>query len=174
MADLPNGIVLRRHRDLAGRTHEIWIRRGLFALLPLVGVLALLNVFGQDTSTVTKSAPEAKLKVETPTRLRGGLLGQARFTITALGDVKDARLELGRGWLEDMTINTLEPSPVGEASANGRLSLDLGHVPAGEKYVLFLSFQVNPTNVGRHDADVTLFDGNRKLFTIDRTFTVFP
>jgi hypothetical protein len=174
MSDVPNGIVLTRHRDLAGRKHEIWIRRVLFALMPLVAVLALLNVFGQDTSTVTADASAATLKLVAPTHLRGGLLAQARFTITAHADVKDARLELGEGWLDDMTINTIEPSPIGEGSSNGKLSLDLGHVPAGQKYVLYLAFQVNPTNVGRHDAPVTLFDGDRKLLTIDRTLTVYP
>jgi hypothetical protein len=174
VADIPSGIVLKRDRDLVGREHEIWIRRVLFALMPLVAVLALLNVFGQDTLTVTANTPTATLKLVAPTHLRGGLLAQARFTITAHADVKDARLELGEGWLDDMTINTIEPSPVGEASSNGRLSLDLGHVPAGQKYVLYLAFQVNPTNAGRHDAPVTLFDGDRELLTIDRTLTVYP
>ena len=174
MVDIPDGIVLTRDRDLNGREHDIWIRRGLFALLPVIAVLALLNVFGQDTTTAVESSSVATLKLEAPTHLRGGLLGQARFTITAVQDVKDARIELGAGWLEDNTINTVEPAPVGEASSNGRLSLDLGHVPAGQKYVLFLAFQVNPTNVGRHAAPVTLFDGDEELLTIDRTITVFP
>jgi hypothetical protein len=73
-----------------------------------------------------------------------------------------------------MTINTIEPSPVGEASRDGKLVLDLGHVPAGQKYLLFVQFQVNPTNVGRRGQDVRLYDGETLVATIHRTVTVFP
>ena len=54
---------------------------------------------------------------------------------------------LGPGWAEGMSINTIEPSPVSETSDNGRLSLELGHILAGQSYILFMQFQVNPTNV---------------------------
>ncbi|MFN2470636.1 MAG: hypothetical protein ABR583_06540 [Gaiellaceae bacterium] len=40
--------------------------------------------------------------------------------------------------------------------------------------MLFLHFQVNPTNVGRHPADVELHDGETPLLRLDRTVTVFP
>jgi hypothetical protein len=174
MAGIPDGIVLTRDRDLAGRSHELWVRRGLFALLPLIAVLALLNVFGQDETTSTEDSSTATLDLRAPERVRGGLLYQARFTIRAHADVKNARLELGPGWLEHMTINTIEPAPLNEASSNGLLSLEFGHVPAGQTFVLYVDFQVNPTNVGRRAAPVTLFDGEEELLTIDRTITVFP
>jgi hypothetical protein len=73
-----------------------------------------------------------------------------------------------------MTLNTIEPAPVGEASDNGRLSLDLGHIPAGGSYLLFLEFQTNPTNVGHRSATVTLEDGSQTLLQIERTITIFP
>jgi hypothetical protein len=106
--------------------------------------------------------------------VRGGLIFQARFHITAQRDLKEATLELSPGWLEGMTLNTMAPSPVGEASNNGRLSLDLGHIPAGQSYLLFLQFQTNPTNVGHRDASVTLKDGNKMLLHLHRTITIFP
>ena len=73
-----------------------------------------------------------------------------------------------------MQINTIEPSPLGQASRNGDLLFTLGHIPAGQTYKLFMGFQANPTNVGRHNADVTLYDGGRKLVHLDRAVTVFP
>jgi hypothetical protein len=73
-----------------------------------------------------------------------------------------------------MTINTIEPSPIGEASRDGKLALDLGHIPRGQSYLLFMQLQVNPTNVGRRSQNVELFDGDRHLLTIDRTVTIFP
>jgi hypothetical protein len=73
-----------------------------------------------------------------------------------------------------MAINTIEPSPVGEASKNGRLSFDLGHIPAGSSYILFMQFQVNPTNVGRRSQNVELDDGDKRVARIERQVTIFP
>jgi hypothetical protein len=174
VADVPYQIVLKRDRDLVGRGRELWIRRGLFTLLPILSVLALLNLFGQRPTSATERGGGATLELDVPSRVRGGLIYQARFHITAQRDLKDAILVLEPGWLESMTLNTIEPSPVGEASDNGRLSLDLGHIPAGRSYLLFMQFQVNPTNVGHRSASVTLRDGTRRLLEIHRTITVFP
>ena len=174
MADVPDAIILKRDRDLAGRGWEIWVRRGLFTLLPIVAVLALLNLFGQHPSTFKRSTDAATLKLFVPARVRSGLLYEARFRVTAHRDLKSATLVLGPGWLESMTVNTIEPSPVNEGSMNGQLTLELGHIPAGGSHLLFMQFQTNPTNVGHRSAPVTLMDGNEKLLEIDRTITVFP
>jgi hypothetical protein len=47
-------------------------------------------------------------------------------------------------------------------------------VPAGEKHVLYIQFQVNPTTVGRRSQDVELYDGGEHLLTRTHTITVFP
>jgi hypothetical protein len=174
MSAIPDGIVLERHRDLEGRTKDAWIRRTLIVLIGLVPLLALTNLFGQRPHVARASSAAAELELYAPGHLRGGLLWEARFTITARRDLKDARLELDKGWLEGMTANTIEPSPIGEGSNDGKLVLDLGHVPAGRRYILFMQFQVNPTNVGRRPQDVRLYDGDTLLTTIHRRVTVFP
>lgn len=174
MADVPDTIVLKRDRDLDGRLWHVWVRRGLLAVLGIVPLLALFNVFGQRPSTHSAAADEAKLELYAPTAVRGGLIYMARFTIHARQDLKEATLVLEPGWAESFTINTIEPSPVGEASRNGKLAFDLGHVPAGQKYILFMHFQVNPTNVGTHSQDVELDDGEHQILTLDRSVTVFP
>jgi hypothetical protein len=110
-----------------------------------------------------------------PTHLRGGLLFSARFHITAREEIKKAILVLDPGWTEGMAVNTIEPSPVGEGSDNGRPTLELGHIPKGESYILWLQFQVNPTNVAwRRPAGVELRDGGRRLLRIDRSYTIYP
>jgi hypothetical protein len=115
------------------------------------------------------------MSVYAPTALRGGDFMEARFHITAKQDIKKAQLVLDPGWAESMSVNTIEPSPVGEASENGRLSLDLGHIPAGRSFILFMEFQVNPTNVAWHrPQNVELRDGNRVLARLHRTITIFP
>jgi hypothetical protein len=174
VANVPQQIVLKRHRDLHGREWQIWLRRGLFALVPIVVLLGLLNFFGQRPDSQTAAANGASLKVYAPSRVRSGLLFMARFHITARRDIKRATLVLGPGWLESMTVNTIEPSPITQASKNGALSLDLGHIPAGGSYLLFMDFQVNATNVGHRNESVTLYDGSRALLHMHREITIWP
>jgi len=174
MAQVPDTIVLKRDLDLAGRRNEIWVRRGLLALVCVVPVLALLNLFGQRPAGSEAAVAAARLQVYAPTRVRGGLLFEARFHVTAEQDIKKAILVLDPGWLEGMTVNTIEPAPTNEASANGSLSLELGHIPGGQSYLLFIQFQVNPTNFGHRHQTVQLYDGSRKLLELHRTMTVFP
>jgi hypothetical protein len=174
MADVPDTIVLKRDRDLEGRRNDIWVRRGLMTLVAAVPIVALFNVFGQRPDSHTLVAPAASLKIYAPSHVRGGLLYEARFHVTARQELKNATLVLGAGWLEGMTVNTIEPSPVNEASDNGRLSLELGHIPQGESHILFVQFQVNPTNVGRRTQTVGLRDGDTRLLSFHRSVTIFP
>lgn len=150
------------------------MRRGLFALVCVVPVLALANLFGQQPQTSTAAVGAARLSVSAPARVRGGLLYQARFHLAAKRTLDQAVLVLDRGWLEGLTINTIEPSPSSQASDDGKLALNLGRIPAGQSYLLALDFQVNPTTVGRQDQTVTLYNGKRALITLHRTLTVFP
>lgn len=174
VADIPETLVLKRHRDLIGRRHQVWIRRILLTLVGIVPLLALFNLFGQRPDVRRVDSPAAQLELYATDTVRGGLLWEARFTITAHRELKDAVLELDQGWLEGQTLNTIEPSPLGEGSHNGAAVFDLGHVPAGQKHVLYIQFQTNPTNVGRKHQDVRLYDGKQRLATLDRTLTIFP
>jgi hypothetical protein len=174
MADVPDSLVLKRHRDLEGLQTSIWWRRILLSLVALVCVLALANVFGQRPETTLAQAPAATLKLYAPAHLRGGLLFSARFHVYAQQELKKATLVLDPGWAEGMSINTIEPSPLGEGSKDGKLSFDLGHIPAGQSYILWMQFQVNPTNVGRRSQDVELDDGDTRIVRIDRVVTIYP
>lgn len=172
--DIPDSIVLKRHRDLEGLRSAVWVRRGLLTMFLLLPAVALANVFGQRPSPVTVTAPAASLELYAADHLRGGLLWEARFRITAHRELKHATLVLDKGWLEGMTTNTIEPSPLSEGSRDGKLVLVLGHIPAGETYALFMQSQVNPTNVGRRPQNVRLYDGDQLLLTFRRKVTVFP
>jgi hypothetical protein len=174
VAGAPEGIILTRHRDLKGRRWHPWLRRGLLGLVAVVLVLGLLDVFGQRPSTTRVDSDAATLEISSPGSVRGGLLFQSRFTIEARQELKDATLVLGPGWLDGLTVNTIEPSPVNEASRDGRLTLELGHLPAGAKYVLFVDYQVNPTTVGRRTQRVELDDGELPILSTHQTLTVFP
>jgi hypothetical protein len=170
----PDQLTVSRHRDLEGRERRPYVRWALLSLIGLVVLLGVLNLFGQRPQTQIGSADGVALEVYSPERVRSGLFFMSRFTIRAEREIEEATLVLDPGWLEGMTLNSLEPAPIGEANRDGKLALDLGRVPAGTKHVFFLHFQVNPTNVGHRSQDVALYDGETELLTIDRTVTIFP
>ena len=88
--------------------------------------------------------------------------------------LENATLVLQPAWLESISINTIEPSPTEEASRDGDLALSYGPLDAGDRLVVYMQFQVNPTNVGRRSADVSLYDGETLLATDERALTIFP
>jgi hypothetical protein len=172
--DPPEGLRLDHHRDLAGRERRPIVREVLLGVLCAVLVLALLNVFGQVESVSTAESSAARFEVAAPSKLRGGLFFQARYRVEAIEEIENATVVLDPGWLEDITLNTVEPAPVGEASRDGRIALELGRVPAGDEHVLYLHFQVNPTALGVRSQDVELYDGERLLASFDRSAIVWP
>jgi hypothetical protein len=176
VADVPDTLVLTRHRDLDGMYRSaIWCRRIVLALLTLASALGLANVFGQRPATIRAATPEAIVSLYAPTAIRGGDFMEARFHITARKDIKKAILRLDPGWGESMSMNTVEPSPVSQASDNGRFSFELGHIPAGKSFILFMQFQVNPTNIAwRRPQNVELDDGSHVIARLHRTITIFP
>jgi hypothetical protein len=171
----PDFIVLKRHRDFEGRHAEIWIPRILMALVAVVPIIALFNVFGQGVSVEKVANPNgvATLELSAPKTVRSGLLFQARFDIRAQKDIKDAVLVLDSGWAESMTLNTIEPSPAEETSRDGSLALDIGEIPAGKLWRQYLQFQANPVNLGTQSQGVTLYDGNVPLLRLNRDLKIW-
>ena len=174
VATAPEGLTHEHHRDLEGRETGPVVRRVLVALLAGILVLGLFNLFGQRVNVTSAETNAARFEVSAPTKVRGGILFQARFTIQAIEDIENATLVLDSDWLEDITLNTVAPSPMGEASRDGRIALELGRIPAGEEHRLYLQFQVNPTALGPHSQDVDLYDGDRLLLSVDRDAIVWP
>jgi len=171
--DLPDLLTLKDHRDDDSRSRPIARRVGV-GLLAALCLLGLANLFGQRPGTSKASTAAASLSVYAPAHVRSGLYFEARFHVVAHRELKKATLVLDPGWAEGITINTIEPSPIGEASADGKIVLTLGHVPAGKSYILFMQLQVNPTNLGRRAQNVELDDGTTPLLRIKRTVTIFP
>jgi hypothetical protein len=173
VADIPDQLRLNVNRDREGRRDHI-VRRTLTSLIVLIILLGALNAFGQRPQTTNAASPAAQLSVYAPMRVRGGLYYEARFHVRANRDLKNATLVLDPGWGEGLTINTVEPSPVGEGSEDGKLVFELGHIPADQDYVLYVQQQVNPTNIGRRSQNVELRDGDEHILTVKRTITIFP
>lgn len=176
MADAagPQGILIERHRDLRGRGRYLWARRAVVTVLLAIVVAGLANLFGQRPQTRLAAAPAATLKLYAPARVRGGDIFTARVHIFAHAELKQATLILDPGWFEGMTFNGSAPQASQESSAGGRVSFQFGDIPAGGSFIAFLSFQVNPNNVGRRAASIELADGTRRIAVIHRSFSVWP
>jgi hypothetical protein len=142
-------------------------------VLTVVVVLGLAGTFGQPDRVSRAATAAATLRVEAPDRLRGGVFYQGRFDVTAVRDVKHPTLVLGRGWADQMQINTIEPSPDKEAAPDGRLHLEYGELKAGERLTVWLQLEVNPVSSGERDQSVELMDADTVLARVARRVTVF-
>jgi hypothetical protein len=174
MDGLPGDLTVERHVLLQGRERHPLYRRGLFAVVCVLPVLALLNIFGQHATSQTVDGAGGTLQVEAAKNLRGGLLHQVRMTITATRDMEHPQLVMSPGWFEENIENSIAPDPLQQSSSNGRVVLSYGPLHAGQKLTVWADFQVNPVNVGTRTMNVELTDGPRPVALVKRKLTVFP
>jgi hypothetical protein len=171
---LPDGLTVERSRDLRGRAGHVWYRRSLLGLVAVLPALALLNVFGQRPTVTSAHGLSADLQVTAPARLRSGLIFQVRVQVIAHRNLGMAQLVFDRGWWESMSVNSIEPNPSNQSSQNGRVVLSYGKLAAGHSMVVWIYFQVNPTNVGERRENVELLDGSASIIGVHRSLTIFP
>jgi|1186.fasta_scaffold00299_3 hypothetical protein len=137
-------------------------------------VLALFNFFGQRPSETSATGQGASLRVSVPSRLRGGLIFQSRFTFSADHVLRHPALELSDNWFDGMTLNTTEPAAIAEGRGSDGLRFSYGKAAAGKSQTVYFEWSVNPTTAGSRDLTATLLDGDRVLTTVDRDLVVFP
>ena len=169
--------LIRAHREVTKRPdpYGLWVRRFFMALLTALIVLALLNVFGQRATDAVADNSAATLRVHSPTTVRGGLLFQAKITITAKESLPGAQLILSHGWIDGLTQNTQEPSPSNETSGpGGSLVFDIGSLNAGQSYTQYLEYQVNPTSIGERPQSVVVKSKGATIVSLRRTMAIVP
>ncbi|MDX6647631.1 MAG: hypothetical protein QOK40_3358 [Miltoncostaeaceae bacterium] len=174
MAELPDLIDPSRHRDLGRRGGGPWGRRAALVVLAALVGLGAANVFGQQPSDERAGAAAASLELHAPSRLRDGLLFQARFTIVARRAIAEPTLVLDGGWFDRITVNTVVPEAKSQVALDGRVGLTFDRLPGGRRLVVWISFQVNPPGAGRRDQGVELRDGEALIARIPRTVLIFP
>lgn len=155
-------------------TRGLWARRAVVAVFVLIVVLALAGFAGQRGTTEHAAGDAATLSVGAPDTVRGGLFFQARVTVAARSDVEHPRIVLGRGWVEGLQVNSIEPAAQSEASRDGRLVLSYDKIAAGDTLALWFQFQVDPTQPGRRDFSVELDDAQEPIARVDRRLRVLP
>lgn len=152
-----------------------WARRAGLTVLVAFCAAGLANVFGQADRRSVADGPEgARLVVDGPQRLRGGLMGRLRITVRADERIAAPRLVLGDGTVEQVTVNSVVPNPADEGETGGRWVLAYGPLPAGRPLTVRIQFQVDPLAAGRRDQSVEFRDGDRLLARVSRRLTVYP
>jgi len=174
MRDLDERLDLDRVRDLRGRSAHPSIRRALLTLIGAGVLVAATGAIGQPTGTWRAAGAAARLQVELPDTLRGGLLWRARIVVRATRAIGHPRIILGPGFAEGMQLNTIQPAPVSEAGRGPRIVLTYAGLKAGEELVVYLQLQANPTTVGAQDTSVELDDQADPIVRIAHTTTVLP
>lgn len=174
MSDLPDGIDLPRHRDFEGKLPGQWLRHVYLVVLLAFVVAALLNTFGAVPTTSEASGAAATLKVTAPEHIRGGLLYQARIEIHTRQAIGAPTLVFDRGWIEETTLNTLEPEPAETTTDEGHLKVRFPPLPPDRILTVYVNFQANPNDVGTHSQGVALDDADEEIASVDRTQVNFP
>jgi hypothetical protein len=164
-----------RYVQLSGRGWHVWLRRALILLLTAALVAALFGAFGQRRTTTTAATPEATMRIDAPPRLRGGLLYQVRFRLTARAHaLSHPKLVLGENWFDGLSLNNVVPNPSGSNSRGGRFAMVFPALGQGETLTVLTYWQTNPTTYGRRSLVASFSDGATPLVVQHRTLTVFP
>lgn len=163
-----------RYRDLQGRGAHPWARRLILLILAAFVALALAGLYGQRTGTSHADSSAAALTLSGPARVRGGLYFQAKVTVQAHRQLSNPALVLGRGFLDGLTINTIEPQASQELNRNGALVLQYGAIQAGHRLNVWIEYQVNPTTAGGRTQRLELDDGDTPVAVVTRSFRSFP
>ncbi|HEY1315762.1 MAG TPA: hypothetical protein VGF10_00945 [Gaiella sp.] len=169
----PDYISLEAHRD-DDHPVEHWARWIFVAAITALAVAGLADVFGQRPSTSAADSPDATLRVQAPSALRGGLVFQARLEVVARRAIRRPTLVLSSGWFENMSFNTILPEPEQTTTEDRDVVFEYPPLQQGRTLTVYIPFQVNPTTVGRRAQGVVLRDGGRRIAAVERTVTVFP
>lgn len=173
MSRPPEGID-ERHVQGSGRIGTA-LRGATVALLVAVLATALAGMFGQPGRTRAAEVPAARLTMETASVVRGGLFFQARIEVVARQDIEYPRLVLDEGWLDGLQINTIEPAPESESSRDGRLVLSYSAMKPGDRLLVSIHLQTEPTRVGiTTENGVELDDASTPLAAIDHRIRRMP
>jgi hypothetical protein len=160
----------------SGLTVALWARRAVVVVSASSCSSRSSTASARSPLTARRARrrPQAAMTLTAPSTVREGVLFQSRFEIRATRPIDHPRIVLADGWVEGIQVNSIEPSPVGEASRGGRVVLSDDALKRGDRLRVWLQFQVNPTNVGHRSYGVELDDAERPVTRIARKITVLP
>ena len=88
-----------------------------------------------------------ELEIKAPKRVRGGIFYEMRFEIAAERELRRPCSCSAAAGSRASPSTRSRPGRSARPAANGDVSFQLGRVPAGNRHILWLQAQVNPTTV---------------------------
>lgn len=166
-----------------GVTPRHWAERGglraaagplSLAVLAILVVAGAIGAFGSPDQTRSHATPAAELWVFGPRRIRNGEFFEMRFRVIARQPIEEPVLSLDPGIWEDITINTLIPSPAEEGYERGAFRFTFDRLGAAEELQFKVDGQINPDFRGSNAGLIRLLDGDRELAAIRYDLSVLP
>jgi hypothetical protein len=167
----PDGIGDEHARPLGGwRRHASPLSLGVFGVVVL---LALSGMLGHERTWDARGGGSA-LTVHMPEVIRNGEFFEMRLTIESDEPIAELAIGIDQAIWEDMTVNTMIPSPADEASEDGEFRFTFAELAAGRPFLLKVDAQVNPDILGGNEGLITVYDGEEPLAQVQVEIGVLP
>ncbi len=142
-------------------------------VLGAVIVAGLLGVFGHER---TWSADEGgvTLRIESPETIRNGEFFEMRIRVAGDRPIAQPVVAIESSLWEDMTVNTMIPSPVDEESSDGEFRFTFAPMEPGSELLLKVDLQVNPDIIGGNEGTVTVYDADERIVESEIEIGVLP
>lgn len=167
----PDGIGDSHIQPVAG-----WRRHASPLGVVIVGVViaaGLLGVFGHERAWSAETG-DVTLRIEASETIRNGEFFEMRIRIASDRAIAEPVIGIDHALWEDMTVNTIIPSPVDEESRNGEFRFTFGPMEPRTEFLLKVDLQVNPDIIGGNEGTVTLYDGSQQIVATDINIGVLP
>lgn len=151
--------------------------RGFLPVFVLGALLlaALLGLFGGGHDpTVTALANGVRLSFTAPQTLRNGMFFEIDAAISTDRAIAKPVLAISGSYLTDITVNTELPEPKDMGFEDGQLTLTFPPMKAGDRLLVKLDGQVNPSLVGGKSGVVAIRDDKAVLAQHPIGLWVFP
>ena len=167
----PDGIGEEHARPPEGwRQHASPLALVVFGLVIALGLTGLL---GREAEWRAE-ANGVRLAVHSSEIIRNGEFFEMRISVEADEPIGELVVGVDEELWKDMTVNTMIPGAVEEASADGEFRFTFAELEAATRFILKVDIQVNPDIVAGNDGTVTVYDGEAPLATTDVNITVLP
>lgn len=170
-AQFPDGIGDHSVRPLAG-----WRRHASPLSLVAFGIvltLAFAGLLGHEREWHA-DANGTQMSVHMPEIIRNGEFFEIRIEIESSSAIGELGVGVDQELWEDVTVNTLIPAATEETSRDGEFRFTFGELPGDTPFMLKVDAQVNPDILGGNEGQVTVYDGDEPVASLNVSMMVLP
>lgn len=153
---------------------SIWGRRVGIAFLILLTAAGLAGLAGGRDVEERAEGRAGAVQVRAPERVRGGMIDEVRVELEARRTLAQPSIVLPPALLDHITLNTIIPEPVAHGRAGEGGLLSYAPLRAGERLVVRIQFQVNPSALGSRRWEIRVTDGAREVARAGWDILILP